>query len=201
MRNNDIPKLKNMVKPLILLALAIFFFEAKGIAQATDAQRQATQRFFEEGQRQREEELNERKKQEARNREIDRINDSIKTVEAAMYRQNQIDDSIEYEREKELRVIEEKKWDQQQKSAAAAQAKRKAEREKQILATYGEKTGRMILAKQVQIGWSKKLCIESWGKPSKVNTTINAYGTEEQWVYSLSRYLYFHGDKLYTIQK
>jgi hypothetical protein len=38
-----------------------------------------------------------------------------------------------------------------------------------------------------------------WGKPQKVNKTINGYGTSEQWVYD-GGYLYFDNGKLTTIQ-
>ena len=31
----------------------------------------------------------------------------------------------------------------------------------------------------------------NWGKPKYVNTTINAYGRSEQWVYGTYQYLYF----------
>ncbi len=43
----------------------------------------------------------------------------------------------------------------------------------------------------------------SWGYPDKVNTTIDANGSREQWVYRNSlgtRYLYFSNDKLTSIQ-
>lgn len=40
----------------------------------------------------------------------------------------------------------------------------------------------------------------SWGKPQRVNTTINARGTREQWVYGGRNYLYFENGVLTTIQ-
>lgn len=40
----------------------------------------------------------------------------------------------------------------------------------------------------------------NWGKPKDINTTINAYGKFEQWVYGLSQYLYFTDGKLTSIQ-
>lgn len=40
----------------------------------------------------------------------------------------------------------------------------------------------------------------NWGKPKDINTTINAYGKFEQWVYGLSQYLYFTNGKLTSIQ-
>ena len=52
----------------------------------------------------------------------------------------------------------------------------------------------------VGIGMSKNDAIaSSWGKPRKINTTINAYGTREQWVYD-GGYLYFNNGILTSIQ-
>ena len=52
----------------------------------------------------------------------------------------------------------------------------------------------------VRIGMSKQEALDSlWGKPQKINRTINARGVREQWVYGNS-YLYFDEDTLTTIQ-
>jgi hypothetical protein len=52
----------------------------------------------------------------------------------------------------------------------------------------------------VRIGMSKQQVLESsWGRPEKINTTTNVYGTREQWVYG-GGYLYFTGDTLTSIQ-
>lgn len=39
-----------------------------------------------------------------------------------------------------------------------------------------------------------------WGAPQKVNKSVDAGGTHEQWVYSNNRYLYFDNDRLSAIQ-
>jgi hypothetical protein len=53
----------------------------------------------------------------------------------------------------------------------------------------------------VRVGMSQEdVVASSWGKPQKINTTTNAYGTREQWVYGGGNYLYFENDKLTTIQ-
>lgn len=53
----------------------------------------------------------------------------------------------------------------------------------------------------VRVGMSQEdVVASSWGKPQKINTTTNAYGTREQWVYGGGNYLYFENDKLVTIQ-
>lgn len=53
----------------------------------------------------------------------------------------------------------------------------------------------------VRIGMTKSDALAStWGKPRKINTTINAAGTHEQWVYRGSNYLYFANGILTSIQ-
>jgi hypothetical protein len=53
----------------------------------------------------------------------------------------------------------------------------------------------------VSIGMTQERVLQSsWGKPEKINTTTNAFGTSEQWVYRGHNYLYFQDGKLTTIQ-
>lgn len=40
----------------------------------------------------------------------------------------------------------------------------------------------------------------NWGSPEYINTTIDAKGSHEQWVYRGNRYLYFDNNKLTSIQ-
>jgi hypothetical protein len=73
---------------------------------------------------------------------------------------------------------------QQQKEEAVKKDKELAERK----------------SKGVSIGMTQEEVLQSmWGKPQKVNKTINGYGTSEQWVYD-GGYLYFDNGKLTTIQ-
>lgn len=54
--------------------------------------------------------------------------------------------------------------------------------------------------KGVSIGMSQKDVEQSnWGKPQKINRTVNGYGVSEQWVYS-GGYLYFENGILTSIQ-
>mgnify|MGYP000161819017 CR=1 FL=1 len=48
---------------------------------------------------------------------------------------------------------------------------------------------------------SQEVINSSWGKPNHINKTTNAKGTNEQWVYSDNKYLYFHDGVLETIQE
>lgn len=60
---------------------------------------------------------------------------------------------------------------------------------------------RLAKTQGVSVGMTKEEVLGSnWGKPSKVNTTINTYGRHEQWVYGGSNYLYFDNDRLTSIQ-
>lgn len=42
--------------------------------------------------------------------------------------------------------------------------------------------------------------LSSWGAPSNIKKTVNAYGTSEQWVYDNYNYLYFDNGILTSIQ-
>jgi hypothetical protein len=53
---------------------------------------------------------------------------------------------------------------------------------------------------KVSIGMTKQECELSWGKPTDINKTVTGNYITEQWVYSLSRYLYFKNGILKTIQ-
>lgn len=53
----------------------------------------------------------------------------------------------------------------------------------------------------VSIGMTKAdVLASSWGKPQSINTTTNAYGVREQWVYGGRNYLYFKNGILESIQ-
>ena len=69
-----------------------------------------------------------------------------------------------------------------------------------ILRKYGKSVSDLINKGVVKIGWTKQMCIYSWGKPNDINKTTNKYGTTEQWVYDDNTYLYFENGKLTSIQ-
>lgn len=69
-----------------------------------------------------------------------------------------------------------------------------------IIAKYGRINGNLIIQGKVKIGFTKAMCIESWGQPESINKTTGKYGTHEQWVYDNGNYLYFENGKLTTIQ-
>ncbi|MEZ4876379.1 MAG: hypothetical protein R2805_02335 [Flavobacterium sp.] len=130
-------------------------------------------------------------------------------------REQEIRDSLEYAKQK---IINDAIAKERQKQVAKTQtlaikneAKRKAdrklentkkdnERRKSIIEKYGVVNGEAILKHIVKIGWTKEMCIASWGKPKDINRTTNRYIVFEQYVYSLKKYLYFENGILTSIQ-
>lgn len=58
-----------------------------------------------------------------------------------------------------------------------------------------------IAMEDLRIGMTQQEVIDltTWGRPTKINKTTNAYGTSEQWVYPNYKYLYFEDGILTTI--
>lgn len=64
-----------------------------------------------------------------------------------------------------------------------------------------QKTVAIDLRDEVRIGMSAKQALDSnWGKPLNIRRTTTASGTQEQWVYGDSKYLYFDNGLLTVIQ-
>lgn len=99
---------------------------------------------------------------------------------------------------KDLKIAElEKKLSEERRKEIDKQIEKD---NKAIIAKYGKNNGNLIIQGKVKIGFTKAMCIESWGKPELINKTIGKYGTHEQWVYEDGNYLYFENGKLTTIQ-
>lgn len=82
------------------------------------------------------------------------------------------------------------------------------ERFRNLAEQYGKQNAKLMINGNVQIGWSKAMCKEAWGKPDKINTTTGSWGVHEQWVYEYSSEysydifcLYFENGVLTTIQE
>ncbi|UUW10234.1 hypothetical protein NLG42_05370 [Flavobacterium plurextorum] len=143
---------------------------------------------------------------------IQRKNDSLLVIER---RQKKINDSIVFIKQKTINEAKEKERLKQEAKILIAQkkqeiekkAKRKLDNEKKenerreaIINKYGLVNGEAILNHKVKIGWTKSMCIASWGKPYDINRTTTTYGSHEQYVYSLKKYLYFENGILTAIQ-
>jgi hypothetical protein len=84
-------------------------------------------------------------------------------------------------------TIFKKKQDQESKLQLKAQEKEERKQKK---------------SKGIRIGMTIQNVIDSsWGRPEKINKTITASGTSEQWVYLNGGYLYFENGLLTTIQQ
>ena len=99
----------------------------------------------------------------------------------------------EYERQELLRKAEEKRRSEQLE-------REKAERERGIIAKYGEELGRMILDHKVALGMTVEMCKESLGYPSHSYENTTSSGT-----YLILRYfgirLHFSNGKLVEIER
>ncbi len=65
---------------------------------------------------------------------------------------------------------------------------------------FGKVNMKTILEGIVTIGMTKEMVTVSWGEPDKINRTILASSTHEQWIYN-DNYLYFDNNKLTAIQQ
>lgn len=68
-----------------------------------------------------------------------------------------------------------------------------------MIKRYGKVNGQLIIEGRVKLGFTKKMCEESWGIPSDINKTTGSWGVHEQWVYDSGNYLYFENGKLTSI--
>lgn len=87
-----------------------------------------------------------------------------------------------------------------EKENARQLAQEEAAYKAKLIRKYGKRKASIILEERVEIGFTKEMCIESWGEPYDINRTITQYGTREQWVYGSGSYLYFEGNTLTAIQ-
>jgi len=77
----------------------------------------------------------------------------------------------------------------------AMAAKRKVYLTKQ----YGAKNANLIVQGIINIGMTKSMCREAWGKPDNIHRNTSSEGTHELWIYG-NCYLYFGGNTLTIIQ-
>lgn len=134
---------------------------------------------------------------------LNRVGDDNKRIEPDIYfqidrfKQNEVElDSVfrKNQRDKEL--------ERQQTELKRIQEEEKEEIEyhKMLVRKYGKTNAKLIENGEVRIGFTKQMCIESWGEPEYINTTTTESGKFEQWVYGWFSYLYFEGNKLVAIQ-
>lgn len=79
-------------------------------------------------------------------------------------------------------------------------AKQKREAEAKVALEKAERARRK--REGVKIGMTtEQVLMSNWGKPERVNVTVSARGSSEQWVYSGQQYLYFDNGILTSIQQ
>ena len=73
-------------------------------------------------------------------------------------------------------------------------------RKTQLVKQYGAKIADLIVQGFINVGMTKSMCREAWGKPENIHKTITSSGTYEMWSYG-SCNLHFEGDRLTMIMK
>jgi len=73
-----------------------------------------------------------------------------------------------------------------------------------LVKKYGQRHGLRISNKEIWIGMSEEMLLDSWGRPSNKNITQSAFGKSEQWIYNRgqfrSDYVYLNDGIVSTIQ-
>lgn len=105
-----------------------------------------------------------------------------------------------YAKETELRKLNVEELARKEKQRELAQKQEDEVRKAGLIKKYGQRYATLILNGEVVLGMSSEMCLESWGMPSDINKTTGSWGVHEQWVYSLTCYLYFENGKLTAIQ-
>ena len=100
----------------------------------------------------------------------------------------------------EERKAREAALEAERKAEAAAREEHERLRKEAILKKYGQKMGQLINEDKVVIGMTKEMAELAWGTPLEVNKTVMKNYVMEQWVYSLTSYLYFENGELTAIQ-
>ena len=102
-------------------------------------------------------------------------------------------------------IIYEQRRKQEEERLAEEQRKReeKEKREREMFTKYkNRETAKLIADGQIRIGWTKEMCMESWGAPQGINKTTDSRGAHEQWIYYKKNCrLHFENGKLITIKE
>ena len=74
------------------------------------------------------------------------------------------------------------------------------QRKEQLIKKFGSTYGQLIADGKICLKMTKEMCLEAWGEPYSINTTIVEGLTMEQWVYGLGTYVYFDNGIITGIQ-
>lgn len=104
--------------------------------------------------------------------------------------------SDEYkERVRQEELLNEQKIKEQEEE----REKREANYKQELIKKYGKNNADLILSHNVKIGFSKEMCLESWGSPYDTTSLTTQYGKTEAWLYYSGKILYFQKNKLIMI--
>jgi len=59
---------------------------------------------------------------------------------------------------------------------------------------YGDKWGKLIDEGKIQLGMTKEMVEDSWGKPNDIRRSVGSWGVHEQWIYGDYVYIYIEND-------
>jgi hypothetical protein len=93
----------------------------------------------------------------------------------------------------------------QELAARNAEAARARERETQRQAAiraraWPKHIETAVIERRVLPGMTEEQVTLAWGKPQRVNQTLRSSSTSEQWVYSISTYVYFENGRVTAVQ-
>ena len=67
---------------------------------------------------------------------------------------------------------------------------------KELTSKYGSTIGKRIANKEIWIGMSEDLLLESWGFPEEINRTVTSNLVRKQFVYTRGKYVYVENGKV-----
>ena len=86
--------------------------------------------------------------------------------------------------------------DSMQNLLAEYEERCKSARSDQLIRKYGNKIGKRIAQGQVWKGMTVKMLEDSWGKPDKITTNKEKWGTFAQWYYGDITYFFRDGEMI-----
>ena len=87
------------------------------------------------------------------------------------------------EEEKLEKIAKEEQYEKERIEQEKIWEKQRSEKHARLIKKYGKSIAKEMMDGYVRIGWTKEMCIESWGEPNGINKTTNKYSVSEQWVY------------------
>jgi hypothetical protein len=73
-------------------------------------------------------------------------------------------------------------------------------RRNDLIKKYGQTNGEKVFQKQIWIGMTEAMLVDSWGSPEEINRTVTANLTRKQYVYPGYQYVYVENGKVVAWQ-